>query len=142
MKTLITGLFLFAALNVFAQNRPAFTLQDNRSGEVFNCGIGGANPQPPTNQNCVRDTATYCNNNTSFSSNDCFAKASKACKGAGANFASCVAASSNYCNNNTSLSSNLCFENALESCSGQFSAQQVLIEATLLQQMLKNDSRK
>lgn len=142
MKTLVTGLFLFAALNVFAQNRPAFTLQDNRSGEVFNCGIGGANPQPPTNQNCVRDVSTFCNSNTSYFRDECFSKASKACKGAGPNFASCVSASSSYCNSNTSLTRNECFENALESCSGQFSAQQVLIEATLRQQMLKNDSRK
>jgi hypothetical protein len=127
MRILLVAAFLLSGFQSSAQNRPVFTLQDNRTGEMFNCGVGGANP-PTTNPNCVNETSNYCNSYTSYSRNDCFTKSSNACKGAGANFPQCVSSSANYCNSNTSLSRNACFDNALNSCSGQFPAMQLLIE--------------
>lgn len=93
----------------------SFTLVDDVSGKRYRCsevgGLGAADPQ------CIEKLRTYCRANSSYSPNECFDKATKAC-GLGASVKDCVPKSAASCRSTTSFSSKECFDRALTGCGG------------------------
>ncbi|MBX3016271.1 MAG: hypothetical protein KF767_00165 [Bdellovibrionaceae bacterium] len=93
----------------------SFTLVDDTSGKRYRCsevgGLGAADPS------CIEKVRTYCRSNSSYSPNECFDKATKAC-GLGANMKDCVPKSHATCRSTTSFDSKACFDRALTGCGG------------------------
>lgn len=115
-----------------------FTLTNNQSGARFFCDNGSTNPNPPvTDPACVPSVSDYCNKSTSYTSSQCFDKATESCRGAGAKFSDCVAQTSAYCDRNTSLTGTQCFDRSLDSCKGSSLAIQSLMEAVKVERALK-----
>lgn len=109
---------VFALMTLLLGVGPAwgsFTLVDDASGKRYRCsevgGLGASDPQ------CIEKVRTYCRANSSYSPNECFDKATKAC-GLGANIKDCVPKSHASCRSTTSFDSKECFDRALTGCGG------------------------
>jgi hypothetical protein len=130
LKNIILG-FGICLLPVMATAQ-SFTLHDNSSGASYQCGPGGG-----TDPACVSSVSDYCNQHTSYTSNQCFQKSSTACGGSGSGFAACVTSTTDYCNQHTSNTSNQCFDLTLGSCRGSAVEMQAILESVRTESLNK-----
>ncbi len=107
----VLGLSLLTTFSAMAETPQQVSV--NIDGTVYSCTTSGV---VPTDPNCIKDIASYCNTGTTNSSNACFTYASSACKGALTGYSSCVTQTAAYCSQSTTMSSNDCFTQSLTSC--------------------------
>ena len=92
-----------------------FTLTNNVTGESFLCSKNG---EVPTDPDCLKKVATFCQNNTTYGRNSCFDFGVRACAYPLPGRVQCVTETFDYCKDNTTLSANSCFDKAIDVCRG------------------------